>query len=512
MSIASGMNQVEDSFRPRQIAQLTFSASPGASAAGYKKIYIMGERLATGTLAANQSGQIFDGDDGAVKFGAGSFGAWMARQVFRGPEVLQAEVFAVPLTEPAGVAAAAVYTFATNATSNGIFTVNVAGTVFKVPVISGDTPTIVGASMVTAFGQLDNERKPPCTPVNAIGVVTCTMNNKGASGNSAPSYQIITGEEPTGMTLTVGGVTFGQGTAGTLYPTITTALANLVNVVTPCIVHGFDETPDGSTTNLDLVRDHIITKTNAEIGHRAFQIACLTKPLATIVSDIATLDDNDSERARICGIALDPSTNSPGTWHVSAACYVARLWGIWKDTARPFYNEALQYMVQPPDDGDILLNSEVDTLIEGGCTVLNWNGDRQRYLLIRGIGARLFNGRPQDWGIVDGSDWFRFNYLINLAAAFPAGTKLAENGETSLDLNTTTPEGVLDVWVETVFSEQMVGVLRNRETLVAQGLAEINSGDETRVDVTGPHAVMNGLAVVASHLRQVGGVIGQAQG
>ncbi len=514
MSIASLFTEVASSYRPRKIAEIAYQQGSGGSAAGYKKIYIPGEILATGSMSNGDIEDIFTPEDAAAKFGAGSFGAWYAAQVFRGGKLL-CRVAAVGVSEPAGVAATQQYVFATSATSNGVFTVNVAGAVFSFSVESGDNVTAIGDAMVAAFDLLSIDEKPPFTPVNAAGTVTVTANNKGAIANSAPSYKIVTGEEPTGTTLTVGGVCFGLGggaiVAGTLYPTLTTALANLTTVVTPCIVNPWDETPDGSTKPADLWRAHIETKCAAEVGHRGSVIGSSTKTSGTLVTDRGFLDDDDGERYRMVVQAITIATNSPGTWHPSMGCYAANAWGSVIDPAHPFDNVSFPFMVTPPDAGDILTNAEVDVLLEAAMCPVNYDADRGRSLMVQGNSTRLFSGKPQRWGIVDSMDWLRYNYLINLTATFPDGTKLAEDGEDNLDENCTTPAGVLDVYHTTLYDRNMKGILRNRDEMWAACESEINSSFDDRVDVSADAAVMNALSVVATYMRQRGGILTAAE-
>jgi phage tail sheath gpL-like len=505
-------SQIGNSLRPRNVFEQKYTAAPGGSAAGYKKIYVMGERLATGTSTANEvkATPFADADDAIAWFGEGSFGAWLATQVFRGGRLSfgGCYVYGVAITEPAGVAASQTFTFATTTTSAGTFTINYAGTKVSWSVDSGTDATAAGDAMVEAIGKLDADNKPPFTPVNAIGVVTATANNKGACANTAPAEQIITGDEPAGMSLTVGGNVFASGT---LYPSLTTALANMEAVVTPLIVHGWDETPDGSTTNLDVIRDHLITKCAAEVGHRGAQVFAMCKPSATLISDRAALDDDDAERCRMGGMDYTVASTSPPTWHVSAAGYMANAWGQQIDVAYPYNNVSLPYMGQPTASGDILGPTEIDVLLEAAICPLTWSVERGRYLMIQGNSCRLFNGRPQAWGIVDSIDWLRYNLQINCASAFPPGTKLAEDGETNLDENTTTPAGVLDVFHDTIFAENMRGILRNRETLWSAAYAAIHPSITGRVDVSVDVAVMDGLNIIAGLIRQRGGIIGNEQ-
>lgn len=493
--------------RPRKVTEIHYAAGPGGSLAGYKTIYMMGELL-SGTMSDGDIEPITDADDAATKFGVGSFGAFYIAQVFRGGK-LKCRIVGVGVDEPSGDAAEQTFTFVGVASSNGVITVNVCGAVFSFAIENSDSVTAIGDKMVAAFVLLSIDVKPPCTLANAVGTVTATMNNKGAIANSAPTYQIITGNEPGTTALTVGGCCFGVGAAtpGTLYPTLTTALANLTTVVTPCLVHPWDETPDGSTKPADLIRAHMELKCAAEVGHRGNVIGSSTKASATLVTDRGLLDDDDGERYRMVGQAITIATNSPGTWHPANGAYAANAWGQIIDVAHPFDNVALPYMVAPPDASDILNNDGMDVLIEAGITVLNYNADRQRTLLIKGIGTRLFSGAPQPWAIVDSVDYVRYLHLQNLEAALPAGTKLAENGEDNLDENCTTPEGVLDVYHATLYSAQLKGIVRNRDEAWAACIAEINTTDADRVDESVDVAIMAGLSVIATKLRQRAGIL-----
>jgi phage tail sheath gpL-like len=516
--------QILKSLVPRLAIEQQFNASPGGSTTGKRDIWIFGCRVAAGTSTANEIRTVpfADADEAVAWYGESSEGAFMARQVFRGGK-LQSRVYGVALTEPAGVAATQIIAFETDATSNGTFTFNVGGAVFSFSVTSGDGESDIGDACVAAWNALNNDVHPPYSAASAAGgvgteyEVTWTAWTKGAGFNAAPVYQIITGQEPSGTTVTVNDVIFGAdggglgAVAGTLYPTLTTVLSNLTQVETPIIVHGFDETPDGSTKNLDLIRAHLETKGNGENMLRGSQVCCLTKALATCVSDRAALDTDDAERSRLICQAVDTSTNSPGNMALAMGCWTANVIASKTDLAFPFNNTVLPYAIQHPDASDVLTQTEMDTLLEAACTPVNYNSIKGKMVLIKGVSARLFNAKPQPWAIVDVSDELRYQYLVGLAAAFPEGFKLAEDGETNADDMTTTPSGVLDVLHDVYFGEPMKGLIRNREVLWTQAVAEVNATQDGRVDWNIPHAVMMGLDVIAGISRQLGGLFGNEE-
>lgn len=515
-------DQILDSYRPRKAIEEQYNASAGGAVTGLRDICIMGDGLAAGTGSANEVSDFFaDADAGVSFFGEGSFGAFYVRQTYRGGK-LKGRVRGCFLAEPAGAAATQIVAFTNDSTSSGTFSFNIAGAIVIFSVDSGAGESDIAAAMVAAFNALAADAKPPCSAASAIqGAgpaynVTFTMANKGAISNTAPCYQIVTGLEPTGTTVVVNGVVFGLdadglgAVAGTLYPTITTALSNLSTVETPILVQPSNETPDGSTKNSDLTLAHINSKCDAEHMMRGAVVTAICATVANSVSWVAALDDSDAERYRVATIALDPTTASPGTWAPAAACYVANAIAQQLDPAHPFANVSLPYMIKPPASGDVLTNAEIDTLIEGGVCPIQYDVKRQRNLLVIGIGARLFSGEPQPWAVVDTTDYYRDLLLDNLDAAFPSGTKLAEDGETNLDENTVTPQGVLDVVHDTIFSEALRGKLRNRESLWASAAAEISSVRDGQVNFSVEHAVMMGLYVIAGKLRQRSGIIGQA--
>ena len=510
-------NEVQNSYRPRRAIELAWDQSSGGSATGLRDIYIMGEILAAGTATAGDvtTTPFADADAGVAFFGADSFGAYMVRQVFRQGSLgaLKSRVYGVACAE-ATTAATQILTIANNAGTAGTWTMNCAGATFSWTVEASDTPTTSGDNLVAAFDALSVDVAPPCQPVNAAGVVTFTMSTKGANANTAPFYMITTGSEPTTQTATANDVTFGtdNGAAGAVagvgYPTITTPLANMVDVETPIIVCGWDETPDGSTTNLDLIRAHLETKCNAENMMRGACVFALSKTVATVVSDVAALDDSDAERMRCCSDGVNAVTNqdSPGSWHVAQACWVANALAAEPNMTRPFDGVSLPHQTAPPASSAVLTNTELDTLIEGGITPLHYDSTRGRVVIVRGVSCRLFGGVPQDWSIVDAIDLLRYYIDVDLEAAFPR-FKLGQDGELNLDEYTTTPAGVLDVIHDTIFSDRMKGHLRNREDLWAAASAEINSSYAGRVDWTVDAAVMDALHILAGKIRQRGGVI-----
>jgi phage tail sheath gpL-like len=282
----------------------------------------------------------------------------------------------------------------------------------------------------------------------------------------------------------------------------------MTDVETPILLVPWNATPNGSTSNLDLIRAHMETKCNAENMMRGVCVYGNSKTVATTVSDIAALDDGDAERMRCIALGVDATTgnDSPGSWAVSVACWAANALASESNITRPFDGVSLPHCVAPPSSAAVLTNSEIDTLIEGAATPVSYDARRGRNIIVRGVSCRLFSGVPQDWAIVDAIDLLRDTIDDHLEARF-SRFKLGQDGELNLDEYTTTPQGVLDVIHDAVFSDTMRGHIRNREDLWASASAEINATYSGRVDWTLDAAAMEALHIIAGKLRQRGGVI-----
>lgn len=506
-------NEITTDRRPRRAIENQWDKSAGGGGDSFRSpIYVMGE-INSGTASEGDVSSVdfADADEGVAWFGDGGFGAYMVRQLFRGGK-LKVGVRGVACAEPGGGAAATqILTIAGNAGTNGVWKMNVAGAIVEWSVNASDTPTTSGDNLVAAFTALSPEEKPPCTPVNAAGVVTFTMANKGAIANTAPFYVITTGSEPTTQTCTANDVVFGGNTglagatAGTLYPTLTTPLAAIVSVHTPVLVHPWSETPDGSTSAQDLILAHMITKADGEhmLYGRVVTAWCITQ--ATATTDQGNLDNDDAERYIVAHRPVNATAgnNSPGTWHVASACYMANLMGQRTDMSLPFTNAVLDYEIAPPDSSDILTNTELETGIDTGVSIIHYDSKKKQNVINKGVGLRLFSGVPFNVAIVDVIDYLRDE--INTDLAYFEGFKLAPDGETNLDEMTTTPSGILDRIHDVIFGERFKGKLRNREALWAEAVAEINATNYNRVDFDVSAAVMDALEVIAGKIRQRSG-------
>ena len=154
----------------------------------------------------------------AVTFGAGWMIDRLSRAVFSGLGAGGATVWVIPQTETGALATSNTFVITGTATAAGTLACYVSGTLYAVPVASGDTPTVMGAALVALFVA---DASCPVTGINTAGSVACTSKSKGPWGNSIPvAINILPGDAlPASVSCAVTALSSGTGV-----PTIANAL------------------------------------------------------------------------------------------------------------------------------------------------------------------------------------------------------------------------------------------------------------------------------------------------
>ncbi len=158
----------------------------------------------------------FTGADAVgAKFGFGSEIHRQALWVFGILGGFSSNMWFSPIPEPGtSGAATATITFAVNATSSGTYYFSIGGDVINFGVNKDDTPTIIGAALVSAITANLNGL---VTAANVAGVVTLTAKNEGVNGNNITLFLNPSGasqeeENPSGTTVAVeSALTGGSG-------------------------------------------------------------------------------------------------------------------------------------------------------------------------------------------------------------------------------------------------------------------------------------------------------------
>jgi phage tail sheath gpL-like len=386
--------------------ELNLNASGGlVNSQDYRNIYILSERVAAGTSAANEvTDTPFASEDDAVAwFGANSPGAMAASYIFnhREPEIKKAKclIYGAAVAElVGGTAATMVQTFATTATASGTWIFKVGGHAFSVPVASGDDVTAQALACTNAYLQLPKHKRTIFTPVPNVGVVTWTASVKAEHGNSV---SFVVAQDP-GVTTTCSFATAAP-VNGAGVPVMTTVLANLLPVQTPVIV-----VPWYDATTLGSIRDHVNTKSAAPSQLCASMICACDANATTLASNVATLDTNNCER--VCYVGLyDTGTSSIEMAAKQAACQ-----GAEPHLARSLDNLALME-VEAPAVSNGFTRTQLRTLIAGGVTPLYVPVGDDTVRICRAVSAR------SDLGVMDFALMTTLDYCRDRLSAVLSG-------------------------------------------------------------------------------------------
>jgi phage tail sheath gpL-like len=186
--------------------------------------------------------------------------------------------------------------FATAATSTGEFTIDIAGHLMTIPVVSGESIATVADRMETLWNARTGVDRPPITAVSdGVSTVTLTATVMGDLMNSARLVAVTTGNEPGGMTMTPSAATLAAGSGTYSLTAIFTALAS---VRTPLLVSEWDSSPNaGAGAEVLAIKNHCVTKSNPQDQLWSAMVCAET---GADTGAIALLvDDYDDERARV---------------------------------------------------------------------------------------------------------------------------------------------------------------------------------------------------------------------
>lgn len=179
-----------------------------------------------GTAAANSLVPVGSPQLGQLLFGRGSMLDRMVKAFFK-VNVNQL-LYCIPIPDPgAGAAATGTITIATAPTASGTLSIYIAGQLVQTAVAATDTVALVATNLAAAINAAVDL---PITATPSTGIVTCTCNWKGLTGNDItciPNYLGANGGQflPTGLTLTIASPIWMSGGSGS--PTFTTAIANI---------------------------------------------------------------------------------------------------------------------------------------------------------------------------------------------------------------------------------------------------------------------------------------------
>jgi phage tail sheath gpL-like len=463
--------------------------SGGSPYQGQARQLLIGQKLAGGTAPANVPvGPIGSEREAIALFGLGSMLVEQYKIARRGDPFGVAPIWALPLADPAGVAASGTLTVDQAPGVAGVAVVSVYGVRLTVQVLASDTANTVAAAVAAAI----NASAVPVTAGAAGAVVTVTSRHVGVVGNGIELR--LRSDEPN---VLVGKATIVAMAGGTGVPSLTTALAN-------CGDDEFDwiTGPYSDATSLNAIRDFLAdtstgrwSPTKMLYGHYISQVV---GNLATCV----TLGNGRNDRhVTILGTQAAPE---PGyLWGASLNAIAASHLSDAPELSRPLQTLELPG-IQPPVDRSTWWNQQDrQALYADGIAACKVTIDG-RVVVDRAVTTEQLNAA----GVPDATfrDIETIAQMMFVARYFRAGVSsrfarmaLADENPAGLD-TIVTPLDIRN-WLIHLYEELVALGVLEKANLFAQFLkVERDPNDATRVNAYLPVDVVNHLRVFAANI------------
>jgi phage tail sheath gpL-like len=448
----------------------------GGLIAQARRMLFVGNKLASGSVAAGVLQRINSPAEAAAYWGRGSVMHEMARGARQVNK--ETDMWGVALDDlVGGVQATKTATLTGPATGSGVLALRINGELLPVGVSTADTATNIAANTVAAVAAaLD----APVTAANVAGVVTFTAKHKGVFGNDIDIRFNYQADEvmPAGVTVVV-----ADGVAGAGNPDVATALAAIANESYYSIVTCYTD-----TTNIDKFKVELSSRfggMDMRTGHLFAGKAGTHGALTTFGSG------RNNVHETMFGVKRPPQ--GAYNWAARIAAVVEFNGAI--DPARPFKTLEVPGLLAPAE-ADRFSRPERELLLRDGISTFEVAQDGT--VLIEQV-ITTYQTNPQ--GIDDVSylklntkwsaDFMRFSFKVDQALAFPRH-KLADDG-TNFDENqpVATPRMVKSVMVATARKLEIVGILENFQLFKQQARAVRSLVDRDRVNAIIPADCVN---------------------
>ncbi len=438
------------------------------SPSNLQKVLLIGQRLATGTVAAKVPADIYSDEDAATFFGAGSMLHLMAQAAIRANGYVFLTAIALD-DAAAAVAATGSIMLANNATAPGVARIWVGNQKVEAAVNSGDTPTVIGAALVAAAANIPSL---PVTIANNLGTLTITAKNKGLLGNLIPlSF------ETDNQIGTTGAVTAMAN--GATDPNIQDALDVVAAERYQVNVSAYND-----ATSLQALRDQLAANSGPLEQRGEIGVAAVVGSVAASTTLATAVNGSRVVLAEIRGVKSLP-------WEIAAAMGSAK--GYIEDPAYNLDDLPLKG-IDAPAVKDRFTRTEQETLLQNGVTPL-YVVPGEIVAVVRMITTYTKNSQ----GVADPSlldittvtslDYFRDDVRQRLALRFPHPKATAR-----------LPQQVITEVIDVMRIEEQLEILRDVDYWKTFVAAEYDLVDNTRLDIKIPAPVVPGAHIFAGEL------------
>jgi phage tail sheath gpL-like len=447
------------------------------------KILVIGQRLTTGTVAANLATQINSKAQAEESFGRGS----MLSAMFNALKDANGytESYGIALDDlVAGALASGTITFTGPATAAGTVNFYIAGKAVKVGVAAADTATAIATAVKDA---INADTSLPVVATSLVGAVTITARHKGICGNYIDlRLNYYAGERlPTGVGATIVAMASGTGN-----PDIATAIAAIGDNQFHTIIMPYTD-----TANLAALETELVRRFGPLVMKEGHGFAAVSGTLA----DGTTLGNaRNCPHMTIMGCQKSPTA----PWIVAAI--TGAIDAYEPDPARPRQTLVLTGML-PPKDADQYKLSERNTHLYDG--ISTFTVDAGGNCLIERL---ITTYQTNAFGVADVSyldietmrtiAYLRFSARAHIALKFPRH-KLANDGTNFSPGQAIVTPKIIRAELIVLFQDwELAGLAENRDQYKTDLLVE-RDADKNRVNAIIPPDCVNQFRIFAAQVQ-----------
>lgn len=467
---------------------------------------LFGQRLASGTTAANTLVQVADAADADARFGIGSMLAQMCAAYFKN-DPNPRPLYAMPVADPGGLAATRVLNITGPATANGTLHLYVAGQHVPITVTDGDAAGTIATAIQTALGvneaaAVNLGSRVPVTAAAVAAAVTLTARHAGLLGNQidvrlnylgAPAE---TTPEGVGITELPASTISVKLAGGTLEPVLTTPIANILDRR-----YTFVGQPWDTTAALSAFKDEFADGAAGRWGPNEMTYGHVFMGKVDTYANLSTFATGGTlqQDPHLSCFATENSPSPP--WEIAAAFAGVAATSFRANPAKPL-NRMRLIGILAPAAADRFTRAEREVLLDNGLTVPLVAETGEVYIL-RAVTTYFENpsgGAEDQW--LDVTTPFKLDTILTeLAASIDAlcqGKNLADDGTLAATApNVITANTVRNRLFALYDDWELRGLVENGAVFREMVVVERNSLDPNRLDVLFPPDVVNDCQIVA---------------
>jgi phage tail sheath gpL-like len=456
-----------------------------------QRALVIGQITSAGTAVANTPVISQGSGDAVVKGGIGSMLALMTA-AYIGADSF-GELWYLPLADADGsVAANGSILFTAAPTAVGVLSLYIAGTVVPFTVTAGETVAAMATGLVAAINAMGNLPVTAIVDSSVPAKVDITAKNAGLAGNDIDlrlNYQGTAGGEvmPAGLALTITAMT-----SGATNPTLTTGLANLLDMPFDFIVMPYTD-----TTSLNALQSFLNDTTGRWSWETQVYGHVFIAYRGTLSAQTTFGTVRNDQHASVMGFNDSPTPN----WIWAAALAGAAAVSLRADPALPLQTLAIPGVLAPPLASRFNLGERNTLLFDGISTFdVAQDGTVSIENLITTYQMNSFD-QPDD-SYLEVETLFTLMYVLrdmrSIVTSKYARVKLAADGTRfAPGAAVVTPSMIKADLIAEFQALEYQGFVQNSAAFAQALVVQQNSSNPNRVDVLWPGALIDQLRIFA---------------